>query len=725
MADTSRRDFLSGAGLAVASGFVTGPVTEGRASHQDPGNRVALPVADPRDLPTKDRRLEVRGVNTARFPSRIESRAKWEMRAPRLREQILASAGLLPSPTRTPLRAQIFDRIEKTDYSIEKVYFESYPRFFCTGNLYRPLGGSHKPPFPGVLCPHGHWLYGRLENCLGDGKYVSVPQRCMNFALQGYVSFSYDMVGYNDSFQVPHDWESEHDAPWRLTPEGLRLNLWGVSLLNLQLWNSIRALDFLLSLPDVDPQRIAVTGASGGGSQTLLLTAVDDRPRVIAPVNMISHYHQGGCQCENAPSLRIDTDNVEIASLAAPRPLLMVSATGDWTRNTPRVEFPAVHTVYELLGVPDKVSQEQFPFAHNYCRSSREAVYGFFARWLAKEPGKAEVGKVEEKGEVVVDPGRLLVFNRRQPPSEAVDARQLADYLVSEARHQLQAAHPHNLQELESYRRQFGPVFRTAVMVESPSPDDLRWWRAAPGQRQAPGNRGEIEELTLRRVSAGDRVPAQLAGPVRAGQTAALIIHPEGSAAALGTLQSPAPLAGELRKRGCMLLSVDTFQTGAARDAARKEEGTYFSTYNRTDTVLRVQDILTALVYMEAAWHPKRIVVVGQGMAGLWCLLARPFFPEPLAVAADVDGFDSGSDEAYLHKLHVPLLRRAGDFQTAALLAADSPLLLHNLGQRFSSAGFTQTYALHNTSQRLHISKRELPVSEIADWLMGRSKEGG
>jgi dienelactone hydrolase len=168
-----------------------------------------------------------------------------------------------------------------------------------------------------------------------------------------------------------------------------------------------------------------------------------------------------------------------------------------------------------------------------------------------------------------------------------------------------------------------------------------------------------------------------------------------------------------------MLFSVDTFQTGEARDPARKEEGFYFSTYNRTDAVQRVQDILTALSYLKAAWNPRKIVVVGQGIAGLWCLLARPFFSDPLAVAADVDGFDSESDEAYIQKLHVPLLRRAGDFQTAALLAADSPLLLHNLGQRFSSAGFTHAYSLHNSSQHLRISDRELSGAEIASWSMG------
>ena len=150
--------------------------------------------------------------------------------------------------------------------------------------------------------------------------------------------FTYDMVGYNDSRQLPH------------TFGGQRENLWGLSLAGLQLWNSIRALDFLQSLPlRRRATRIGVTGASGGGTQTFLLAAVDDRVAVAAPVNMISLHMQGGCLCENQPGLRLDTTNVEIAATIAPRPLLMVSATGDWTTNTMELEYPAVRALYALF----------------------------------------------------------------------------------------------------------------------------------------------------------------------------------------------------------------------------------------------------------------------------------------------------------------------------------------------------------------------------------------
>src|SRR5262245_21164582 len=243
------------------------------------------------------------------------------------------------------------------------------PGFYLGGNLYRPLG--KQGPFPGVLSPHGHWEYGRLENTPN----ASVPGRCINLARQGYVVFSYDTIGYNDTNQVPHHWGEPVHALWSIGPMGI------------QLFDSIRAVDFVSSLPDVDPNRIACTGASGGGTQTFLLMAVDERIKVAAPVNMISATMQGGI-CENAPNMRAgwtDFSNMVIGALMAPRPLLMVSASGDWTKNTPVEEFPAVQSIYKLFGAERNVESIQVDAPHNYNKLSREAVYRFFnARMLDK-----------------------------------------------------------------------------------------------------------------------------------------------------------------------------------------------------------------------------------------------------------------------------------------------------------------------------------------------------
>ncbi len=181
------------------------------------------------------------------------------------------------------------------------------------------------------------------------------------------------MVGVNDSMQIPHHYKSA------------RAYLWSVSLLGLQLWNSVRALDYLSSLDEVDSGRLACVGASGGGTQTFLLTAIDRRVSVSAPVVMVSASMQGGCVCENAPHLRLDANNVEIAAMAAPRPLLIVSATGDWTRTSPDIEYPAIREIYKLYGAEERVHHVQVDAGHNFNRESRQAVYEWFGRWLHGE----------------------------------------------------------------------------------------------------------------------------------------------------------------------------------------------------------------------------------------------------------------------------------------------------------------------------------------------------
>ena len=207
---------------------------------------------------------------------------EWEALAARLRTRIAISSGLYPLPEKTPLNATVTGRIERPDYTVEKVSIEARPGFLVTGNLYRPVG---KGPFPGVACPHGHWKEGRLENT----ELCSVPARCITMARMGMVVFSYDMIGYNDSLQFEHNWG------------GPKEKLWGLHPFAMQLWSSIRVVDFLQSLPEVDKDRIGCTGASGGGTQTFALSAIDPRIKVCAPVNMISHTMQGGCLCGKRP----------------------------------------------------------------------------------------------------------------------------------------------------------------------------------------------------------------------------------------------------------------------------------------------------------------------------------------------------------------------------------------------------------------------------------------
>ena len=384
-------------------------------------------------LPKVDARyFTVRSGDTHFTFPRYNTLAEWEARAQWLREHISIVLGLWPLPDKVPLNARITGSIEYADYVMDKVYFESWPGFYCTGNLYRPkkLAGR----VPGILNPHGHWTKGRLEHQpLGSNR-----ARCITFARMGMVAFGYDMVGYNDSLQVP--------AHGFATPRGA---LWGLTSMALQTWNSIRAVDFLQNLPEVDAERIGCTGESGGGTQTFMLTAIEPRIKVAAPVNMISAHFQGGCTCENTPGLRTQTYNVEIAALTAPRPLFIVSATGDWTVNTPTIEYPAIRTIYQLYGAEDKIGSAQVKADHNYNAESRAHVYKWFARWFL---GDEKLGENVERDFVVEPDERMKVFPTGALPAGSLTNEALERSLKAGIEQRLQKLLPHDLKSLESLR---------------------------------------------------------------------------------------------------------------------------------------------------------------------------------------------------------------------------------------------------------------------------------
>ena len=614
----------------------------------------------------------------------------WLGRASHLRRQIEVSTGLWPPPEKSPLKVRIFGKVSKGGYSIEKVFFESYPGFYVTGNLYRPVG--KKGPFPGILTPHGHWAYGRLVN----QSLASMPGLAINLARQGHVVFAYDMLAYNDSRQV-----KDHRRPLDRS-----FSLWGIDRLGIQLWNSIRSVDFLQSLPDVDPDRIGCTGASGGGTQTFLLTAVDDRVKVSAPVNMISHYMQGGCICENQANLRLDTNNMEIAALTAPRPQLMVSASGDWTRETPRVEFPAVQSVYRLLGAADKVQTMQAMADHNFNRESREAVYAWFGRWLL---GESDASEFAEKRFRLGSPSEMLVFFGRELPKSAVTEDEILASLKDSHRRQVDQLRPRDSESLSRFRNLMSPALHHALAVRSPSPGSLL---AVPVPSLKPG---ASRKFHIGRRGPGDRVPAALWFPKGnlGNLTATLLVHPEGREA----LDAPgASWVRPLLARGQLVMSVDVFNTGAAR-AKRDMSDPFFTTYNRTDVSHRVQDILTAMVYLESRPEVARVNLAGVGKAGLWCLLARSLAPEPHRTLVDVSRFSSEEDRAFLEHLFVPVLRRAGDFKTAAMLGPATGLLIHNTGESFDTGWFRQAYELAGRTELLEIESARRSREQALAWL--------
>ena len=298
-----------------------------------------------------------------KFASEWNSLDSWEKRADVIRKGIITGMKLDQMPKVTGDIKLIVTKTHQGDgYIVENVAFESFPGFYVTGNIYRPVNPDKK--CAAILSPHGHWANRRLT--------AEVQARCAALARMGAIVLVYDMVGYTDSKQVTHD------IP--------------IALL-LQTWNSKRALDYLLSRPDVDPERIGITGESGGGTQTFILTAIDKRIKVSVPVVQVSAHFFGGCVCESGmPIHRSEnhqTNNVEIAALCAPRPMLLISDGSDWTRNTPRIEYPYLQKVYALYNAEHKVENVHFPAeVHDYGVNKRAAAYTFLAHHLKLQINK-------------------------------------------------------------------------------------------------------------------------------------------------------------------------------------------------------------------------------------------------------------------------------------------------------------------------------------------------
>ncbi|MBC7925530.1 MAG: hypothetical protein H7039_07720 [Bryobacteraceae bacterium] len=539
------------------------------------------------------------------------NRPQWEQHKSRLRRQILGSAGLLPEPQRDPVSVYTIRRTRHDRYSTQSLRIETLPGLLVGATVYHPNDTTKR--WPGVLLPHGHWKRGRVENLPS----YSVPALGINLAMQGYVAIAWDMLGYNDTSTISHDFSGWREQLWAFNPMGL------------QLWNSIRVTDYVLSRPDVDPRRLGCTGASGGATQTILLTAVDSRITCSAPVNMVSGSYQGADPCEEAPNLRLGTNNVEFASMMAPRPMLLVSCTGDWTRNTPGVEYPAIQRVYKLYNRADLVTNAHFDAEHNYDRRTRSAVYRFLGKYLMNDQGLewVEPDIPEINDEELLAPPAGLPANVRP-----IAYPELFEQWRAVSRRQTESA------SLAALRM----ALASSLMVENPRPV---------------GNSTFGDRVLLNRIGKHDRIPAKW---TRGSGIPAILVHPDGSQAAAAT-----PEYKRLCDADRPILALDVFQTGLAA-VPREKGGRWYLSYNQTDDANRIQDIVTAISWVRSQ-NSVSPELIGLGRAALWVLFAAAVTPGNLSVVADIDVLKIEED-VLREGCMVPGIQRAGGIAGARKL---------------------------------------------------------
>lgn len=575
-----------------------------------------------------------------------KSPEEWEQRAEYVRRQMLVACGLWPMPARPAIDATIHGKVDRDDYTVEKVYFESHPGLYVTGSLYRPKNGTGKRPT--IISPHGHWANGRFydhgekkiktEIELGaesdpvGGRYP-LQARCVQLARMGCVVFLYDMLGVADntilSGGLIHGFAKQR--PELSTPERWGLfsaqsELRCLNALGLQTWNSIRILDWITTLPDVDPDKIGVTGASGGGTQTFMLGALDPRPKALFPAVMVSTAMQGGCTCENATYLRVNTGNIEFAALIAPRPLGM-SAANDWTRELETKGLPELKQHYAMLKVPDRVRGKHFAFEHNYNKPSRRMMYEFFKETL-------ELGdvSVEEREFIPLSHDEASVWvGAPMTPKTGDDAEvALLQAFAREFDQQLKDLSTEKTGSYDEYERVVGGGWDILIGRSLATAGSCRLEPTSAVERSG------YQEYTgwVRNETHGESCPAMALLPAGWNGQTVIWLTEEGKAGVLNADGTPKAAAQALLNAGLAVFGLDMLYQGefnadgkAPTESRRvnnpREFLGYTAGYNHPLFSQRVHDVLSAIVGLRShETPPVAIHIVGEGKAGAIALAA-------------------------------------------------------------------------------------------------------
>jgi len=687
-----------------------------------------------------DARLEPLKDLNGYFPfSPPASREAWEARREQVRQRVMVAEGLWPAPTKNPLNVVISGTIQVPDplapgggYTVSKVTFESLPGFFVTGNLYKPQKIEGK--VPGVLFSHGHHKDARLaifpestvrrEISEGQERFerggVSLYQSmCVQLARMGCVVWQWDMLGDSDSQQLSR--ELVHgfakQRPEMNDPESFGLfspqaESRLITAMGLQTWNAVRSLDFLLSLPEVDGDRVAMTGSSGGGTQTMLLAAVDDRLDLSFPVVMVSTSMQGGCTCENAGLLRVGTGNVELAALFAPKPQGMNTAD-DWTVELATKGFPDIQKVYGLYGAGDQVMLlrgEHFP--HNYNAVTRSA----FQTFLNRHFGLGFPEPVLEHDYQPLSPDQLTVWTAEHPAPPAADPdfeRSLVTGLAADIEQQVRDA----AASQDGVAKVLRPALETILDRSFADAGTVAW------ELDAKDREVRLVRMTgvLRNTTYGEEVPVAWLYPDDWNGKVVIWLDNAGSAAAP---IEPSAEIKQLLDVGTAVVAADLYH---ARDA-REEDGRlrqrkvenpreyagYTYGYNDAAIVRSVHDVLTILSFLrntEVEGHPapSHVALAGFGDAAAVALAARITAGEAIdRTAVDTVGFRFAPLDDWRHPLFLP----------GGVRYLDVPGLIASGSGRLWVAGETAATLLPaSKEQGILVHEGDEPRQVAAGWL--------
>lgn len=692
-------------------------------------------------LPDDVRLEELKDLNGYFGFTAPATKKAWAKRAAYVKRQILVSQGIWPMPTRTPLNTKIYGLIDEGDYTIEKVTFESYPGFFVTGSLYRPKQAKGK--VPAFVCPHGHWKEGRFYDhkpslpkdiILGAERFENggrnhIQARCVTLARMGCVAFAVDMLGYADSKQLSYELvhrfktqrpEMNKAKDWGLYSPAAEANLQNV--MGIQTWNGIRCIDFLLTLPEVDAKRIGVTGASGGGTQTMLLSAVDERVALSMPMVMVSTSMQGGCTCENASLLRVNTGNIEFASLFAPKPQIM-NCANDWTREMADKGFPDIQALYRLTGAKDKVKLIRGEhFKHNYNYVTRAQMY----MWVNTHFKLGHPTPILEQDFQFRSEEELTVWDNEHPKPPAGDAfeKKLVRYLAIDNAKVLKPAE----QSLKKFREVYGGGWDVLIGRSFNEAGEVEW------DLKDKDTRAEYVYMagSLRNTTHGEELPVVWLYPTHWANRTTLWLSEEGKSGLFADNGAPLPAVKQLLDAGHAVVSVDLFfqgeflkdgkaiqETRTVKMKKEREFAGYTLGYNPSLFAHRVHDVMTVVTFIDnyttQNHHNEALNVIALDGTGPIAVAARATAGQAISkLAVNTDGFRFSKLLNYRDPAFVPGGAKYGDLP--ALIALNAPHPIWVAGEKRSTlAG--KVFRLAKAEDNLTLSRNKSAATAVK-WLL-------
>lgn len=677
------------------------------------------------------------------------SKQAWTKRAEEVRRRILVACGLWPMPPRPAVNATIHGLVDRPEYTVERVFFESYPGFYVTGSLYRPK--ARTGPRPVVLSPHGHFTEGRFHDHGREELVNQIKQgaerfeiggrhplqaRCVHLARMGCVVFHYDMIGYADSQQLSYELTHRHAQPrpamenserWGLFTAQAEMRLQNV--FGLQTFNGLRAVDFVIGLPDVDSRRIAVTGASGGGTQTMILAALEPRVAVSFPAVMVSTAMQGGCTCENAACLRVGTGNIEFAGLFAPRPQ-GISYANDWTKELLTKGMPRLKELYKLYDAENLVqadwntggrSIDLTYFQHNFNAVCRDKMYDWMNEHLqlGNEPGFLE------RDYVPLSVDEMTVWNDDHPKPPQGDA------FETKFLRNLSDASDDQLKAAANSPQEFGSIVRPALTTLLATDYDQI---------------GEVTRENIEKSDMGDywqfkdkiRVHASTD---RQTELPVLFFHPKQWnnevviwASGLGKAglwnQEENRLRDEAQKllaQGYSIVCPDLFQQGeflsdgplkqTRKVANNRDFAGYTFGYNSTLIGHRVHDLLSIVKFVHNDNHgTNRVHIVGVEGAGPFATLASVLAGNHVdKVAIDDGDFRFRDIQSWRDPNFLPGAIKYGDLPAMLGLVQSAKLWI---GTKDVETAKAAMQPFRNLDGKPEFQLTENAVAEAIDWLV-------